>query len=166
MIVLYEDKYKEAVIQLILHVQNVEAGVGISVEEQPDILDIKSNYLHTGGNFWVALNDKQEVVGCIGLQKKTNEIGILKKFFVYKHYRGKEFGIGKNLYASLLLFVQKHGFSKIILDTPSQATRSHNFYKKAGFKQVTKKDLTVQYDYLDRNSLLFELDLSSKQLHN
>ena len=44
MIVLYEDKYKEAVIQLILHVQNVEAGVGISVEEQPDILDIKSNY--------------------------------------------------------------------------------------------------------------------------
>ena len=31
MITIYDDRYKEEVINLILHVQNVEYGVGISV---------------------------------------------------------------------------------------------------------------------------------------
>ena len=51
MITIYDDRYKEEVINLILHVQNVEYGVGISAEEQPDILDIQSNYLNDDGCF-------------------------------------------------------------------------------------------------------------------
>jgi N-acetylglutamate synthase-like GNAT family acetyltransferase len=163
MIAVYSDRYKEEVIKLILNVQNVEYGVGISVEEQPDILDIQSNYIKDGGNFWVALNDKGEVVGSIGLQKKNNEVAVLKKFFVYEAYRGKEFGIGARLYETLIDFAQKHKFSKVILDTPSKATRSHSFYKKAGFNEITKENLPIQYDYADRDSLIFELDLLSKQ---
>jgi len=159
MITIYDDTYKEEVINLILHVQNVEYGVGISVEEQPDILDIQSNYISDGGNFWIALNDNGEVVGSIGLQKKTNEVAVLKKFFVYKDYRGKEFGIGTGLYKALLDFANKQGFSKVILDTPSKATRSHSFYKKAGFKEIAKEDLAIKYNYPDRDSILFELDL-------
>lgn len=163
MITIYDNRYKEEVINLILHVQNVEYGVGISAEEQPDILDIQSNYINDGGNFWVALNDNGEVVGSIGLQKKTNEVAVLKKFFVYKDYRGKEFGIGKGLYQALLDFANKQGFLKVILDTPSKATRSHSFYKKVGFKKIDKEDLPIQYDYPDRNSLIFQLDLSQKE---
>ncbi|WP_349305494.1 GNAT family N-acetyltransferase [Bacillus sp. FJAT-50079] len=156
---IYDDTYKEDVIQLVLHIQNVEYGVGISIEEQPDLLDIQSNYINDGGNFWVALNENGKVVGSIGLQKKTNEVAILKKFFVYKEYRGKELGIGTSLYKALLDFANKQRFLKVILDTPSKATRSHSFYKKVGFKEVAKEDLTIIYDYPDRDSLIFELDL-------
>ncbi|AIQ68695.1 GNAT family N-acetyltransferase [Paenibacillus graminis] len=162
MITYYADKYKEEVIKLILHVQNDEYGVGISVEEQPDILDIQSNYVKAGGNFWVALNENGDVVGSIGLQKKTDDIAVLKKFFVYKDYRGKELAIGTGLYETMLDFAQKHRFSKVILDTPSKATRSHSFYKKVGFKEITKSDLPIQYDYPDRDSLIFMLDLISQ----
>ena len=84
MIKIYDDRYKEEVIDLILHVQNVEYDVGISAEEQPDILDIESNYLNDGGCFWVGLNDNGEVVGSIGLQKKTNEVAVLKKFWILR----------------------------------------------------------------------------------
>ncbi|KMY50678.1 GNAT family N-acetyltransferase [Peribacillus loiseleuriae] len=163
MITVYDDRYKEKVIKLILHVQNVEYEVGIRVEEQPDILDIQSNYIYDGGNFWVALNDNGEVVGSIGLQKKNNEVAVLKKFFVYKDYRGKEVGIGTGLYETLLVFAKKQGFTKVILDTPSKATRSHRFYKKVGFKEIVKEDLPIKYDYPDRDSLIFELDLSKKE---
>lgn len=163
MITTYDDKYKEEVIKLILYVQNVEYEVGISIEEQPDILDIQSNYIKDNGNFWVALNDKEEVVGSIGLQKKTNEVAVLKKFFVYKDYRGKEIGIGTGLYEALLNFAKIQGFSKLILDTPSKAIRSHGFYKKVGFKEINKGDLPIQYDYSDRDSLIFELDLCKKE---
>lgn len=159
MITVYNDKYKEEVITLILHVQNVEYGVGISVEEQPDILDIHSNYINDGGNFWIALNDKEEVIGSIGLQKKNKEIAVLKKFFVYKDYRGKEFGTGKKLFEALLDFDKKQGFSKIILDTPSKATRSHSFYKKVGFKETDKQNLPIKYDYPNRDSIIFLLEL-------
>ncbi|MBT2658350.1 GNAT family N-acetyltransferase [Bacillus sp. ISL-18] len=159
MITVYDERYKEEVINLIMYVQNVEFSVGISMEEQPDILDIQSNYINDGGNFWVALNDNGEVVGSIGLQRKTNEIAVLKKFFVYKGYRGKEFGIGTGLYKALLDFATKQRYSKVLLDTPSKATRSHSFYKKVGFKEIAKKDLPIKYDYPDRDSLIFELDL-------
>lgn len=107
----------------------------------------------------IALNDNGEVVGSIGLQKKNNEVAVLKKFFVYKDYRGKEFGIGKKLYEVLLGFAKEQGFSKIILDTPSKATRSHGFYKKVGFKEIDKEDLPIKYDYPDRNSIIFLLEL-------
>ena len=75
------------------------------------------------------------------MQKKTNEVAVLKKFFVYKDYRGKEVGIGTGLYEALLDFAKKQGFSKVILDTSSKATRSHGFYKKVGFKESDKEDL-------------------------
>ncbi|MGN7765734.1 GNAT family N-acetyltransferase [Paenibacillus sp. 22594] len=159
MITVYDDSYKEEVIKLILHVQNVEYKVGISLKEQPDILDIHTNYINDGGNFWIALNENEEVVGSIGLQKKNKEVAVLKKFFVYKDYRGKEFGTGKTLYEALLDFAKKQGFSKIILDTPSKATRSHGFYKKVGFKEIDKEDLPIKYDYPDRNSIIFLLEL-------
>lgn len=159
MITIYNDYYKDEVIKLILHIQNVEYEVGISVKDQPDILDIHSSYIMNGGNFWVALNNKGKVVGTIGLQKATNQTAILKKFFVYKEYRGKEIGIGTGLYETLLNFAKNQGFSKLILDTPLKAKRSHGFYKKVGFKEIHKKDLPIKYDYPDRDSLLFQLKL-------
>lgn len=137
----------------------MEFNVGISVEEQPDILDIQANYIDGGGNFWVALNNQEEVVGSIGLQKKTKEIAVLKKFFVYKDYRGKEYGFGEGLYKALLNFVIEKGFTKVILDTPSVATRSHHFYEKVGFKNISKKDMPIHYNYPDRDSLIYLLEL-------
>lgn len=156
----YADDFRDEIVQVILNVQNVEYGVGIALEEQPDILDIKRNYIDSGGGFWVALNDKGHVVGTIGLQGKTETIGILKKFFVNAAFRGKEFGYGTSLYDTLLEFASNRGFEIILLDTPSAATRSHSFYKKMGFKQISKQDLPVTYEYPDRNSLLFRLDIS------
>jgi N-acetylglutamate synthase-like GNAT family acetyltransferase len=159
MIQIYGDKYKQEVIDLILYVQNIEYGVGIGIEDQPDILDINKNYIDDGGGFWIALNKHGKVVGSIGLQKKGDKIAVLKKFFVYREYRGKEHSVGISLYNFLLSFAKENGISKIILDTPSVATRSHSFYKKVGFIEITKKDLPIQYDYPDRNSLLFLLEI-------
>lgn len=159
MIQIYSDKYKEEVIDLILHTQNVEYGIDLQVDEQPDILDISSNYIECGGGFWIAINDSNKVIGCIGLQIKEDNVAVLKKFFVYSEYRGKEHNVGRSLYEQLLKFAKEKGISKIILDTPSVATRSHAFYKKVGFLEISKKDLPIKYDYPDRNSLLFLLEI-------
>ncbi|OCT13641.1 GCN5 family acetyltransferase [Paenibacillus pectinilyticus] len=155
----FEDKYLEEIIELILYVQNYEFQLDISIDEQSDILDIQTNYIHDGGNFWVALNEKRRVIGTIGLQKKTDEIFILKKFFVYIEYRGGEFAVGQKLFEVLLEYAKQQGATTIFLDSPSIATRSHHFYEKNGFKVITKEELPIPYGYPDRNSYLYRLDL-------
>ena len=158
-IISYDDKYKNQVIDLILHIQNVEYSVGLSIEDQPDLIDIVKSYFTDGGSFWVAI-DNGRVIGTLGLQKRENQVGILKKFFVCKEYRGKEFGVSIKLYDELLKYAKMKKIKSIILDTPAVANRSHSFYKKIGFKEITKEQLPIKYDFPDRNSLLFILRLS------
>jgi N-acetylglutamate synthase-like GNAT family acetyltransferase len=142
-----------------LHIQNVEAGIGISALDQPNILSIQSSYLDQGGGFWLALDESRQVVGTIGLQREGATIGVLKKFFVRSDVRGVPEGPAIRLYSTLIDFSSKAGIRIIVLDTPAVATRSHTFYKRAGFRQIHKAELPVSYDYPDRSSLLFRLDL-------
>lgn len=43
-IIEYDQKYQEQIIDLILHIQNEEAKINLSLAEQPDLLDIFKSY--------------------------------------------------------------------------------------------------------------------------
>lgn len=152
---MYESKYKNQVISLILYLQNFDNPVNISLEEQPDIKNIPEYYLNHGGGFWIAVNENDDVVGTIGLLIQTSNCGILKKFFVNPLYRGKETGLSNNLYTHLIEYAKMKGICKIILDTPSVCYRAHSFYRKNGFTIITKDKLPIPYEYVDRDSILF-----------
>ena len=77
----YSGKYDNEIILLILSIQNDEAEIGLSLQEQPDLLDIHRSYQQNGGEFWIALSDGR-VVGTIGLMLKENHCAVMKKFFV------------------------------------------------------------------------------------
>ncbi len=155
-IIRFEEKYKADVISLILDIQNNEAKINLSIQEQPDLYDIEDAYINNGGDFWLAI-DNGEIVGTIGLMKIDKDWGALKKFFVRADHRSKKVGLA--LYEALLDFAKDKGYRHIILDTPSVATKSHNFYERAGFKQIGKSDLEVEYHYPDRHSILYKLDI-------
>lgn len=154
-IVEYNETYKNEVIDLILNIQNVEFKVDIQLEEQPDLEDIYKYYIASGGSFWLALDANDKVIGTIGVQAITPQIAILKKFFVNFEYRGHKVGVA--LYNELIQFVKNNNFLEIFLDTPSKATRSHKFYRQAGFKEVSNDLLPSVYNYPDRDSLIFQL---------
>lgn len=149
----YRDCYKEQIIKLILDIQNKEAGINLSLEEQPDLNDIQMSYMEGGGYFWMALNEKQEVVGTIGLMRKMEGVGILKKFFVHKDCRRQ--GVGFRLYSTLLAFCVSHNFKILLLDTPAVAEDSHKFYERNGFARIHKSELPIPYEFPDRNSFLY-----------
>lgn len=150
---------QQQVVDTILYVQNVEFNVGISLEDQPDLLDIETHYVAQGGQFWVAITPGGQVVGTIGLQAKPGGIGILKKLFVLADYRGKQTHCAAKLFSALIAFASSSGMHTLVLDTPSVATRSHAFYKANGFREIPLAEVPVKYDYPDRNSLFFRLDL-------
>lgn len=132
-IIEYTEDYAERVRELILHIQNDEAGINLTLEEQPDLLDVETYYLKGGGN------------------------GVLKKFFVRADRRGK--GVGSALYETFYGFARESGFKRILLDTPSVAAASHRFYERAGFVGIDKERLPFEYDYPDRDSYLYLLEM-------
>lgn len=158
----YSARDTDEIIALVLHCQNDGTRPLVSVEDQPELLRIKEEYIDNGGSFWVA-KENGKVAGSIGLMNKGNGLCILKKFFVYEPYRGKPHNLGQHLYAVFLDFAKTHGFSKIILDTPKNTDRAHRFYEKSGFRKIEKEELPVQYDYPYDDSDFFCLNLDGYQ---
>lgn len=50
-----DNSYCQRVIDLILPIQQIEFGVPITIEAQPDLLDIEGSYIRPGGGFWGAV---------------------------------------------------------------------------------------------------------------
>lgn len=155
----YQPADREAVIALVLGIQNDEFKLGLGIEDQPALLDIPGQFHQAGGGFWVAVDPRDVVVGCIGLLRKTADSAVLRSFFVAPAWRGAASGCAAALYAQLLSFARAAGIHHVLLDTPSVATRAQHFYQRAGFVQVTRDQLPVPHDYPDRDSLLFLLTL-------
>lgn len=150
---------RDAVIALVLGIQNGEFKLGLGIEDQPDLLDIPGQFQRAGGGFWVAVEPGDVVVGCIGLLRKNAHCAVLRSFFVAPAWRGAASGCAAALYAQLLDCAHEAGIRHILLDTPAVATRAQQFYQRAGFVQVTRDQLPVPHDYPDRDSLLFLLTL-------
>lgn len=151
---------RDAVIALVLGIQNGEFGLGLAIEDQPQLLDIEAHFLRNGGGFWVAVDAADHVVGSIGLLRKTAVCAVLRSFFIAPEWRGSASGCAQRLYAVLLDFAHAQGIGQVILDTPAVATRAQQFYRRAGFVQITREQLPVPYEYPDRDSVLFLLELS------
>ena len=156
----YLESDHSAVVGLVLRIQNNEFQLGISLSEQPDLKDINASYRDKNGAFWVAV-ENDTIVGCIGLMALSSKVGVLKKFFLDPAYRGRDKNVSSALFSILISHASLRGFDSILLDTPAAATRSHAFYKRVGFRLISKHDLPVPYEYPDRESLLLMLDITN-----
>jgi predicted N-acetyltransferase YhbS len=157
----YWGGHDNEIAHLILSIQNGEAGLALTLDDQPDLLDIPTAY--ASGGFWVAL-DEGKVIGSIGLIK-CGSLGILKKLFVHARYRGR-LGVAKALLELLLDHARKLGLQDIMLDTPAAAARAHAFYAKSGFVPISAEALPSNYKYVDRDSHFFLLRLGQKADRN
>jgi GNAT superfamily N-acetyltransferase len=134
-VVPFSRSHQAGVIDLVLSIQRDEFGVPITVEDQPDLLDIPGFYQQSGGNFWVAIADG-EVVGTIALRDIGHRQGALRKMFVKPGYRGKEQGVARRLLDALILSATSAGISDLFLGTIDRFVAAHRFYEKNGFVEV------------------------------
>ena len=66
---LYEEKYRDDLIFMVLQAKD---ALGRKPTINKDLLDIRENYFGRGDMFWVAINEDDRVIGCIGYSKKEN----------------------------------------------------------------------------------------------
>ena len=147
----------DAVCRLILPIQREEFGVPVTLEGQPDLLDIPGFYQADGG-FWVALEDGA-VVGSIGL-KRFGDAGALRKMFVARDFRGSAFGVGQGLLTELLAFARAEGLGAIWLGTTEAFLAAHRFYEKNGFERVAAEALPPTFPRVAVDNVFYRKTLA------
>lgn len=85
---LVNDTYSKEVIDLVLNIQQKEFNVPITIEDQPDLMQIEDFYFANGGSFWGAFING-ELVGTIALVKFDEKAAAIRKMFVKKEFREK-----------------------------------------------------------------------------
>ncbi len=143
-VVEFELRYQHAVEELVLPIQQIEFGVKITREEQPDLVDIKNVFQKGNGNFWVALCDGK-VVGTVGVVDIGNQQVALKKMFVKAEFRGKQFGVAQSLMDRAKQWCSARGVKSILLGTTAKMFAAHRFYEKNGFVEVLKSELPPNF---------------------
>ena len=141
---LYEEKYRDDLIFMVLQAKD---ALGRKPTINEDLLDIKANYFDCGDMFWIAIDEDDRVIGCIGYSKTDNSSeAFLHRLYVKASEKHK--GIGTKLLQTAENEMRKQGIatSLVHLGTPrEQWFESYSFYPKNGYweykPRYMRKDL-------------------------
>ena len=153
---LFKEWYKDQVTTLILDIQQNEFKIPVTINDQPDLLNIQDFYCKEKGNFWVAV-DGEIVVGTIALIDIDNGQSALRKMFVHRDYRGKEKRVGQLLLDTVIIWCRKKEINEIYLGTIDILVAAQQFYLKNGFVEVEKKSLPVNFPVMRVDNRFFKL---------
>jgi putative acetyltransferase len=152
-----------SIVGLILPIQMDEFRVAITLEDQPDLLDIEAAYITGGGNFWGAF-DGEDLIGTIALLKAGERMAALRKMFVKQAYRGKTPGVAGALLKTLEDDCRKKGITDLYLGTVPQLKAAQRFYERSGFERIKVEDLPPGFPRMAPDKIFYFADLSKKHL--
>ena len=140
----YEEQYRDDLIFMVLQAKD---AMGRKPTINKDLLDIKANYFDSGDMFWLAINEDDRVVGCLGYSKTDiPSEAFLHRFYVKACEKRK--GIGTKLLQTAENEMRKQGIvvSHGHLGAPKeQWFESYSFYPKNGYweykPRYMRKDL-------------------------
>lgn len=129
-IVKYEDKYKDKIIEFLIEVAIGEFGY----TEWENYFRTKSfePYKINEGEFLIALDSNDRIIGTCAALKKTEETIKLNTFYILSEYRSK--GLGKKLYDMIMDYILENNYKEVILCTFEKFNIAIDFYKKRGYK--------------------------------
>lgn len=146
------------IIDIILPIQQLEFGVPITLDDQPDLLIIEDSYMLKGGNFWGASVDGA-LCGTIALLRFNEKAAAIRKMFVKKEFRGKEYGIASLLLEELIHYCKENDIENLYLGTVDILKAAIRFYEKKGFVQVDKKELPIDFPLMSQDNVFCHLAL-------
>lgn len=148
-------EHQSGVLDLILPIQQLEFGVPITLEEQPDLLDIPNVYQRGSGNFWVALHD-DEVIGTIALIDIGNGQAALRKMFVKPAWRGAPHHVAAKLLDTLVAWCAAQDVQEIYLGTVEKLHAAQRFYSKQGFSEIDPAMLPRRFPRMQVDTRFFK----------
>ena len=102
--------------------------------------------------------DGEKLIGTIALIDCGENMGLLKRMYVDKNFRGK--GASAELLKTLLDFAKTNEFKQIFLETVRSMPAPNKFYAKNGFKEIEKLPEELEkFQFSKLNDIFYKLDL-------
>ena len=127
-IISFEEKYRDDMIFMVLSAKN---ALGRVPKLNEDLLDIKKNFFNKGQPFWIALDEFDRVIGCIGT--RVDEDGKIFLSRLYVKFDCKRHGIGSQLLELAENSAKDRGFKEIHVHLGKEYLESQIFYPKHGY---------------------------------
>lgn len=141
-IIPYNEKYRDDMIFMVLEAKN---ALGRVPRLNEDLLDVQKNYLDTGDMFWLAIDEYDRVIGCIGYNSipGTTEVKLHR---LYIKAARKRQGIGTRLLHTVELHLREQGKTVAHVHLGGKEYfESRSFYPKHGYVEyapsMMKKEL-------------------------
>ena len=133
-IIPYEEKHRDDLIFMVLQAKD---ALGRIPTINKDLLDIQSYYFDCGDMFWLAINEHDRVIGCIGYSKTDHS----SEAFLHRLYvkaSEKHQGIGTKLLQTAEKEMKKQGINVSIVhlgEPKEQWYEAYSFYPKNGYQE-------------------------------
>ena len=128
----YDDFYRDDMIFMVLSAKDALKKIP---SINPDLLDIKTNYIDKGDMFWVALGENNRVIGCVGYETIKPLEARIHRLYIKPELKRQ--GIGSALLETLVKHVKEKGYNKLSIHTGDEKYwESKLFYKAKGFIEV------------------------------
>jgi N-acetylglutamate synthase-like GNAT family acetyltransferase len=150
---------RDQVVRLITGVQEREFGLEITVDDQPDIVDVEALYRAGGGEFWVA-KDPGVVIGTIAAIDIGDRMIALRELFVAAEHRGPPRALAVGLLEVLVAWAEQRSIRDIFLGTTSVMHAAHRFYERHGFGEIERMELPVSFPVMLVDSRFYRRSLS------
>lgn len=137
-IIPYEERYRDDMIFMVLSAKD---ALGRVPRLNEDLLDVRKNYLEAGTGFWLALDENDRVIGCVGYTPEA-EPGIARLRRLYVKPALKRKGVGSALLQTAEAYMKSQGFriSRVHLGEPrEQWFESYAFYPKHGYRETAPR---------------------------
>lgn len=144
---------RDAVLDLIVPIQQHEFGLPITAADQPDLTDVEGAYRGGGGEFWVAASADGAVVGTIAAIVFAPRSIALRKMFVHASERGS--GLAGRLMATVLAWAAEQGHRDVVLGTTAVMHSAQRFYARHGFEQIDPDELPAGFPRMAVDSVFF-----------
>ena len=152
------NEYENETANLIINIQQKEFNVPITLEDQPDLFNIQNFYYASGGGFWGAFID-DELVGTIALIKFEKHKAAIRKMFVKKEFRGKEFSIAQKLLETLIEYCRENQIDDLYLGTITKLEAALRFYEKNNFVRIEKQTLPKDFPLMAPDNVFCHLNI-------
>lgn len=134
----FTEKYRDDLIFMVLQAKDALGRIP-SINE--DLLDIQTNYFDKGDMFWVAVNENDRVIGCVGYSRTQRET----EAYIHRLYvkaSEKHNGIGTALLKTVEREMKMRGITVALVhlgEPKEQWYESYSFYPKHGYHEFAPR---------------------------
>ena len=145
-IIQYDEAYRDDMVFMVLLAKD---ALGRKPTINPDLLTINESYIKQGDMFWLAIDENDRVIGCVGYKSlpDTTEV-FLHRLYVKPDMKRR--GIGTALLHHAEAHIKEQGKTaiRIHLGAPrEQWFESYCFYPKNGYREYEERYMIKNFDF-------------------